>query len=112
MKRSTKPMKRTPIKRVSDKRKAELAIYSREKKTAFKALADAQGLTSGKPLCERCMSTPELFKTARRAVDWHHWWPRGRGGRFLGGKMFCVCRVCHDWIHSNDDAAREGGWIK
>ena len=44
------------------------------------------------------------------AADVHH--SRGRLGDLLMDERYWVpvCRVCHDWIHSNMDAARDLVW--
>lgn len=110
IKRGTSQMKRSPMNKVSPRRKREKPIYLKEKKAAFAALATAQLREEERPICEVCYPYGEHRLLAQ---DWHHWWPVGRGGPYLGGKMFCVCRPCHDWIHHQDpEQAQKDGWLK
>lgn len=87
-------MKRTPLRKVSDKRRQQLRLYSQERK-AF--LAD-------KPVCEICHRG--------RSFDVHH--RRGRYGRSLLERehWLAVCRSCHELIHSNPQRARTLGYIR
>ena len=58
-----------------------------------------------------------LFRCARCStrcdhLDWHHPFKRGKGKMLW--KMLCViplCRACHDWVHANENQAREDGWL-
>lgn len=87
-------MKRTPLRKISDKRRSQLRIYAHDRK-AF--LAE-------KPVCEICHQG--------RSIDVHH--RCGRYGRSLLNRKhwMAVCRICHDFIHSNPKRARELGYLK
>lgn len=114
MKRS--PLKRkTPLARVSKKRKDELAIYRRRKQSYFLRLFQAQqdaGLAPKDmtPWCEVCVQ--EGWKL-RPATDWHHKKSIGRGGKFLQAPelMLAVSRYAHDRIHGNPIWAKERNYI-
>ena len=117
LKRSQKPLKRTPLNKASSRRKRESPIYSALKKAAFAALAILQGRSGQEPLCEMCWKYGFEHDYMGTATDWHHWWQTGAGGPYLptatnGQKMFCLCRECHDWIDTDYAQAREEGWIK
>jgi len=90
-------LKRTPIKRISAKRKDELREYRRRKKEYFAMLAEKQGFD--RCLCEVCGE--------RFAKDWHHVRPLGAGGKLNQEEMLAVCRTCHNWIHANPGEARK-----
>jgi hypothetical protein len=82
------------MKQVSDKRRAQLAQYSREKKTFLVKHHTCQ-------VCNR-----------RRAFDVHH--RKRREGKLLLDKNFwlAVCRVCHEKVHSEPRWAREMGYLQ
>lgn len=86
-------MKRTPIRRVSTKRAAQMREYSK-KRTAF--------------LAEH--STCAVCKQAS-ATEVHH--REGRGKNYLRVETFMpVCRQCHrDRIHGDPKTARANGWL-
>ena len=96
-------LKRSPLKKVSDKRKKELALYSKRKKEYFKDLAEKQGRDF--PLCEICGK--------EEATDWHHVLPLGRGGKLNQPEelMLATGFRCHRWIHDNPREAKENGWL-
>ncbi len=112
LKRGTSQLKRTPLRSISLKRQAESRKYAKLKKAAFAELAVNQRRPGETPFCEVCASVPCFEDASHFAQDWHHWHPVGQGGPYIGGKMFCVCRRCHDWIHQNPAPARKGGWLK
>jgi len=114
LKRGTSQLKRTPVNKLSSRRKRESAIYARSKKQAFRKLAGDQANGYDDPVawCERCMTTARWNEHASPATDWHHWHPVGQGGPYLGGRMICVCRPCHDWIHKHPALSRKDGWLK
>lgn len=87
-------MKRTPLRKVSDKRRQQLRLYSRDRK-AFLA---------GKPICEICHRGCSF--------DVHH--RRGRYGLSLLDQedWLAICRSCHDEIHRNPRRARTLGYIR
>lgn len=86
-------MKRTRLKSVSDKRRAQLREYSRLRKEHLKA----------SPVCEIC-------KTGK-SWDVHH--RAGRIGRRLleTWNWLLVCRSCHNRIHDNPAWARDQGYL-
>jgi hypothetical protein len=103
MPRAKKPMKRSRLKPVSDKRKKEAAIYAK-KRSEFLALHRH---------CE-CCPTRNAYEYGFNglknrfwmAQDVHH--TKGRTGKnFLDEETWlAVCRTCHDWIHANPNTAR------
>lgn len=99
-------LKRTRIKPVSDKRKRELAKYSRRKKAYFEKLAESQGRAGQPPWCE-------AFGPPLVAVDWHHVLPLGRGGKLNQDEslMMAVSREAHNWIGRYPKQAEEKGWL-
>lgn len=86
-------MKRSPLRRVSNRRAAENRIYARERKKYLEE----------HPMCEACLDRP--------SVELHH--KRSRIGRLLCDVrfFFATCSVCHAWIHDNPRKARELGWL-
>jgi 5-methylcytosine-specific restriction protein A len=58
-------------------------------------------------LCERCGGVGEQF---------HHRAPRGMGGSRSAkinapSNLLHLCRVCHEWVESNRDAAKRDGLL-
>lgn len=94
-----KPMKRTPLRRVSKKRRAEAVIYN----------AKGKGFMEANPLCNACW---KIFgRLPYPSTDRHH--AALRGPNYLNEETWiAVCRECHDWIHSNARAARVLGLLK
>ncbi len=93
LKRSTQPLKRSPLRRVSKKRHRESRIYS--------ALRAAQLIAN--PACEVCHCAIYL--------DLHHL--KGRGKFYLDPTTFLtVCRSCHEKIHANPSWARANGYLQ
>jgi hypothetical protein len=89
----------TPLKRVSNRRRAEMAIYSKER-SFFLQLH---------PLCDACRV---IDPTKQRAsCDIHH--KKGRTGpNYLDqATWMAVCRPCHDFIHSHPSVARKTGLL-
>jgi hypothetical protein len=84
-------MKKTKLKAVSDKRRAQQRIY----------LVDRKAFLAQRPICEICQRG--------RSVDVHH--RRGRYGRLLLDRTewIALCRTCHDLVHSNPKWARAEG---
>ena len=109
MKRGGGNLKRSPLKKVSDRRKRESAIYSQRKNEYFQNLAQEQGSTHA--LCEVCIA--EGNKNPKLAQDWHHVLPIGRGGSLNQSEdlMVALCRTCHNNIHDNMKWAEENGWL-
>lgn len=96
-------MKRTPLRRVSKKRRAALPAYTLARGEAFAA---ANGL---------CVAKIEGVCTTY-ATDPAHLIPRGQGGALLPGVRGQVlqpqCRACHSYATANPRLAREMGWLK
>ena len=96
LRRNTKPLKRTPLARVSKKRRAEYSQY--RKLRAF--------FLSANPLCQ-----VQVVCAMDRAKDVHH--RKGRGPYLCAVETFtATCRRCHDHIHSHPTWAREVGWLQ
>ncbi len=102
LRRSSKPMKRTPLRRVSAKLAKERRIYTQEGKEYWK---------DGR-LCVVALSGVLGEPRERPATDRHHL--DGRHGKKLNekGNVIPVSREGHDWIRDNGNAARERGWLK
>ncbi len=99
MKRSAKPMKRTPLKQVSQKRKSENAQYLRQRWVFLIA----------NPICGGCVAR-KINPAPSNQV--HHM--AGREGELLCDESWWLacCADCHTWIHANMNAARELGLAK
>lgn len=83
------PLKRrTPLRRVSKKRRKALAEYAKNRETVL-ALA-----------CGRC----EVPACGRPATDTHHLRFRSRGGGHGIENLAAVCRDHHAAIHAGDPA--------
>lgn len=92
--RIRKPIKRkTRLKPISDKRKAEHKTYM-----ALRAVFLAKSHE-----CQVCQKA--------KAKDVHH--KKGRhSGNYLNTETWlAVCRPCHRWIHDNPAKAREQGFL-
>jgi hypothetical protein len=86
-------LKRTPLRRISDKRAVELRIYSTKRKAYLAKNA----------ICECCYVRP--------AQDIHHRAKR-TGGNYLNEETWMgVCRHCHEWIHNHATIARAQGYL-
>jgi len=88
-------MKRSPLRRMSDKQRAALKVYGILKREYF----------ANHSLCqfEGC------FFTANHI---HH--TRGRSGRKLNETRYWLALCCfhHEWIHAHAREARKLGYIK
>ena len=94
-------MRRTPIRRVSKKRRDALPAYALARGEAFAA---ADGLCVAK-----------LVGCTGGASEAHHWHARGRGGSFLPGetqKLIPLCASCHRFVTDNTRAARTLGLLR
>lgn len=92
IKKPRKPLKRTPLNRVSPKKVPAYREYSRI----------AREFKVANPTCACCKSL--------QTKDVHHM--KGRGKYLLDVTTFLpVCRQCHDAIHANPHWARENGWL-
>lgn len=98
MKRSTlvrkTPLKRTSIRRASDKQRGRLAIYRIMLAAARQEVAP----------CEKCRV---IFPWGH--LEPHH--PFGRGGENLF-KVVMVCKPCHSGIHAHANDAFAAGWLQ
>ena len=93
MKRSGPLKRKTPMKRISDKRRKEGREYAKKRSLFLTQL----------PLCEVCMTA--------NSTDVHH--IAGRGINYLSEDTWlATCRKCHDKIHREPIWAREKGYLK
>jgi hypothetical protein len=99
LKRSTKGLKRTPLRRVSLQRKSELQAYYQAR----------QGYLEKNPWCEALIGEANC---SIRAGEIHHL--RGRENEKLNDEKYFlpICRNCHVWIHDHPNKAREMGLLK
>lgn len=96
LKRSTKPLRRAPLARVSKKRRKENAQY----------LCLRAEFLASHPHCEVCV--PGICQN--RSRDVHH--AQGRGSNLCNVNSFvATCRPCHDHIHQHPSWAREKGYL-
>jgi len=86
-------LRRTPLRKVSTKRAAELKIYG-PRRAAF---------LLNKPTCEICH--------IKKSHDVHHKAGRLAGNYLNESTWLAVCRPCHDYIHTHPSLARKQGWI-
>jgi hypothetical protein len=85
-------MKRSPIRKVSKRRRSENKIYRELSETYLEQ----------HPVCECCGE--------RQATQIHH--KARRGIYLLVIKYFmAVCSVCHHFIETHPEAARKAGWL-
>jgi hypothetical protein len=140
IKRSRKPLKRTPIRKVSAKRAKEMKQYKvlREDLLKHRPMCDAYLILLGLDRATidnlqaiaviaiwQGMDVPaipagdkaEEFKAmgipayCPRSFDCHH--VRGRNKYYLDVTSFlAVSRTCHEYIHQNPSAARAAGLLK
>lgn len=98
LRRSGKPIARSPLRRVSKKRRGENAYYSK-KRVAFLQRF------------KLCAVSQSLFGVEALATEVHH--KAGRTGtNFLDEATWLpVCRRGHVWIHEHPGKARERGWL-
>jgi hypothetical protein len=100
--RRHKPLlRRTPLKRMSDRRRTERVIYARRRLVFLRA----------HPQCQCCLEHCQIHEDRIPASrDIHH--KHGRGRFYLDESTWmAVCRVHHDWIHSHPSQARAKGWL-
>lgn len=89
-------MKKTPLKRMSQKREADYKAYLKERD---------EFLAKNK-FCEMLGIGCSI-----KSQDLHHM--KGRTGKLLRDKMwwFPICSRCHRWIHDNMKEARRRGLV-
>ena len=86
--------RKTPLRRVSTKRRKLLEIYRKDRSTFL----------GEHKCCQVCF--------ANEATDIHHKLSLGRGGKLNDTTIFlAVCRVCHDWIHRHPKEAEQQGYL-
>jgi len=95
---------RKPIKKISDKRAKELAIYSNIRRERFEeALQKAKLIGLDYVPCEM-----NLDVCTKEATDWHH--PSGRtNGKLLNKDGILCCRACHTYVTEHSKEAIEMG---
>lgn len=88
------------MKQISDKRRAQLALYMPKRKAFLK----------DHPVCQVARYIPGLNPKAR-SRDVHH--KAGRlGTNYLDESTWlAVSREAHNWIHSHPGQARARGWL-
>lgn len=97
-----KPLRRTKLKPVSEKRKKESVVYA-QKVRAYQI---------EHPFCEVCsiINTVAPVACEQRVQDNHHM--MGRGKYYLDERFFrSACRPGHQWIEDHKNTAREMGLI-
>lgn len=108
LKRSAKPLRRTPLKRVSDKHGKKLREYFRVR---LDYLAKHAACEAG-PVILRA-KLPEYYSVPRCAVwatEIHH--IAGRGKNLVNTDTFCAtCPDCHRWVHVHGQKARQLGLL-
>lgn len=100
LKRSQKPLKRTPIRRVSKKRAKENRLYYQLRRTFL-------GVN---PTCQANLPEEKVFCT-HYSTDVHHVLRRGK---YLNvpSTWLAVCRNCHEYLHQHPSMARTLNLLK
>lgn len=109
MKPRSQPLRRSPLSRVSKKRRKEMAVYSRQRKAFLEAHPWCQvWLSEHKADLKAILLNPDL---APRSCDIHH--TRGRTGtNYLDESTWmAVSREAHIWIHDHPREARAKGYL-
>ncbi len=88
--RSTKPIARSPLKRVSKKHAKELRTYSKLRKAFLEEHTTCQA------------HTPACWGPVQ---DIHHVFGRGKYLNAIG-TWLAICRPCHIWVHDYPSEAR------
>lgn len=123
LKRGTKPLKRTPLRKVSKKRAKEGRIYS-EKRKAFlerwpwcQVWMSENGFKQPYPESEGDSFAPmvkaEMFeiKVCPRSCDIHHKAKRTGSNYLNESTWLAVSREMHEKIHQNPSWARAQGYL-
>lgn len=108
LKRSTTPLKRSPIRKRS--RKTEALYAGKDGRRKFVRL-----FLETHPLCEVGWEGCTTLSN-----DVHEWWRRGAGGAIVPGekadrqgqRFVAVCRACHGELGLQPARAKREGWIK
>lgn len=114
------PKQRKPMKKVSDKQKAENVLYEKAKREwrnehdgrCEMALLGDNPIHRGslnpangkRPISDRC---------TRQAMNQPHHLRKRLGGNLYDKSTFIgLCFECHTWVHDNEKRARELGWLE
>jgi hypothetical protein len=129
LKRSSKPLKRTPLARVSKKRAKEMRTYSKLRKE-FLAVHQLCGVwlkennwvqidssdlyvwQRGEETISRNVWAMLDFSGAKRSCDIHHTAKRTGPNYLDTSTWLAVSREAHERIHANPSWAREMGFLK
>jgi 5-methylcytosine-specific restriction endonuclease McrA len=79
-------MKRTPINKISKKRKVEMGI---EAELRAKLLEEHGGV------CQQCGKWPDNY-----GLSLHHLLFKSRGGKTIDENCVLICRCCHERFHN------------
>ena len=124
LKRGTKPLKRTPLRKVSKKRAKDGKIYSAKRK-AFLALhpfceveLKEYGITQSEAIeiqgkfsiYDECKGFSTVLISP--ATDIHHTAKRTGKNYLDESTWLAVCRENHEMIHANPSWARANGFLK
>lgn len=95
--------------RPSAKSRAKARRVSAERKDIRLSLHAARG-----PYCEGCPVTPVGDSSNPRPwTDMHEILTRGRGGDATDPlNILCLCRECHVWVTTHEEAARALGLVR
>lgn len=86
-------MKRTPLRKLSGKRRKEVNLYLKARKIYLEAHL----------ICEACNEKP--------SDQIHH--KKGRQGKLIHDVRYFMAtdQECHAWIENNREASRRQGWL-
>lgn len=93
-------VKRTPLRRVSDKKRVKDAEY---------AAARKQVEFRSRGFCEA--TTPACLTGRHEAHHVHHVKRRSQGGGHDVDNLLHLCFPAHEWVHAHPAEARERGWL-
>ncbi len=97
LRRSARPLTRTPLRKVSSKRGRALREYTCKRRTFLETHTTCE--IGRKGIC------------THRAGEVHH--VHGRGPNLNAvGTWLAVCRCCHDWVHTHPGQARQLGFLE
>jgi hypothetical protein len=125
MKRTSQPLRRTPLRKVSTKRARELREYSKKRKVFLNRLPLCQVWLEkhGVPIAQQTEIQAAFHKcgilgsvrvngmAVPLSCDVHH--RAGRSGtNYLDESTWlAVCRAEHEFIHQHPSEARRRGWL-
>lgn len=93
-------MKRTPLKRISDKKRIRDAEFA-----AARRIVEARAFGR----CEA--NTPACPLREHRGVHVHHIRRRSQGGGHDPSNLLLCCEEAHAYIHANPAESYEAGWL-